>query len=338
MPKNDKHSTIARQWELLTTIPLRPPGMTTRELRDRLEREGFPVTLRTVERDLDELTGPFDLTMEQDGSTRAKRWYAVKGKLLEIGSINLIDAVSLALAGDMLEKSLPGVLFQPVADRIRLARRKLKALDSMRMAKWSEKVRYVHGSLELQPPKITPRVMEAIQNALIDGKQVEVAYDSFNEKTKQLRLHPLSLVLRGSVPYVVATAFDYPDLRLYAVHRMRKVTALEEAVAIPEDYSVDDYLRSGALDFSSGEKLKLKARLSDELAMYLSETPLATDQEIKYRNGHYELIATVQDSWQLYFWILSQGAGITVLKPTSLRATIADAHRQAAQQYATEGK
>jgi predicted DNA-binding transcriptional regulator YafY len=337
MPKNDKHSTLSRQWQLLKMIPLRPPGLTTRELRDRLEREDFPVTLRTVERDLDELTALFDLTTAQDGATRAKRWYAVKGKLLEIDSIDLIDAVSLALAGDMLEKSLPGVLLQPVANRIQLARSKLKSLGRSRMAKWSEKVRYVHGSLELQPPKINSRVMVAIQNALIDGKQVEVGYDAFSEKTKHLRLHPLSLVLRGSVPYVVATTFDYQDLRLYAVHRMRTVTALEDAISIPADYSVDDYLRSGALDFASGSELKLEARLSDELAMYLTETPLAADQEVKFRNGHYVLTATVHDSWQLHFWLMSQGAGITVLKPARLRAAIADAHRAAVHQYGTDG-
>lgn len=318
MPKSDKHSTLARQWQILKLIPSRLPGLTTREIRDQLEEEGYPVTLRTVERDLEGLSWQFGIGSGGDESTRANRWYSTTGKPLEIGSIDLVDAVSLALAGDVLEKVLPGVLLQPVANKIEKARKKLKALNNVSLASWSDKVRYVHGSMELLPPKIQPRIMAIVQSALLENRQLDITYDAFNEKPKQLRLHPLSLVLRGSIPYLVATAFEYSDLRLYAVHRMRKVTQIDEPVTIPADYSIDAYLSSGAMDFTAGEMLKLNARLSDELAIYLSETPLADDQKINFRGGQYHLTATVRDSWQLHFWIMSQGASITVVKPLDL--------------------
>lgn len=179
MPKSDKHSTLARQWHMLKLIPTRKPGLTTRELRDALEQEGFPVTLRTVERDLDSLSELFHYADVADESTRAKRWYYTTGKAPDIGNIDLIEAVSLALAGDVLERVLPGVLLQFVTGKIQKARSKLKAMDKVPLARWSEKVRYVHGSIELLPPTIQPRLMEAIQSALIDGKQVEVASDAF---------------------------------------------------------------------------------------------------------------------------------------------------------------
>lgn len=37
-------------------------------------------------------------------------------------------------------------------------------------------------------------------------------------------LHPLALVVRGPVTYLVATASDYPDVRLYALHRIQRGT------------------------------------------------------------------------------------------------------------------
>jgi hypothetical protein len=36
----------------------------------------------------------------------------------------------------------------------------------------------------------------------------------------------------------------------------------------------------------------------------------------------FRLTATVADSWQLRWWILSQGAGLTVLEPENLRMDI----------------
>lgn len=333
MPKSDKHSTIARQWQMLKWIPSRPPGITVRELCNRLAREGFPVTMRTVERDLESLSSLFYLTNEQDSSSRAKRWYYAIGKVPEMGSVDLIDAVSLSLSGDVLETLLPGALLQPVAQKIAKARTKLKAMSQVGLARWSEKVRYVHGSLEMLPPRIAPATMDAVKTALLENRQIELTYDAFNQKPKALRLHPLCLVLRGSVPYLVATAFDYDDPRLYAVHRMRKVGILDEPVIPPKGFSIDAFLKSGAMDFEPGKLLKLKARLSDELAMYLTETPLSKDQKIDHRKGHYQLTATVQDSWQLHFWLLSQGAGLTVLGPKALRQGIEQSLREALEGY-----
>ncbi len=83
--------------QLLETNPV--PGITVRELCNRLAREGFPVTMRMIERDLEGLSSLFDLTDEQDPSSRAKRWYYVTGKVPELGSVDLIDAVSLSLSG-----------------------------------------------------------------------------------------------------------------------------------------------------------------------------------------------------------------------------------------------
>jgi len=54
----------------------------------------------------------------------------------------------------------------------------------------------------------------------------------------------------------------------------------------------------------------------------LEETPVSNDQKITIRAGLHTLTATVPDSWQLHFWIRSQGAAITVLKPASLRESI----------------
>lgn len=122
--------------------------------------------------------------------------------------------------------------------------------------------------------------------------------------------------------YLLASAFDYEQPHLYAIHRIASATVLDEPARRPKGFSLDSYLAGGGAQFGSGAAVTLKARLSEGLARLLEETPISKDQKITTRSGVHTLTATVQESWQLHFWILSQGPAITVLKPVALRRKI----------------
>ena len=130
---------------------------------------------------------------------------------------------------------------------------------------------------------------------------------------------------------------DQPDLMINAAlfEPDAVILDLEDAVAPPQKFAARYLVRNAlrAVDFGPAERIKLKARLSNELATYLSETPISEDQRVDYRDDGYQLSATVHDTWQLHFWILSQGAGIEVLRPSTLRASIAEQLRNASRQY-----
>ena len=51
-------------------------------------------------------------------------------------------------------------------------------------------------------------------------------------------------------------------------------------ITVPDGFTLKDYLSDGNLQFSDGVKLALKARINDNLAMHISETPLSDDQAI----------------------------------------------------------
>lgn len=333
MPKAAKHLALARQWQMMNLIPTREPGITARELTDRLKEEGFAVSRRTVERDLNELSRQFGLTTASSTGKAPFGWYFASGKRADLGSVELVDALSLALAGDVLEQMLPASMLGAVSGKVSRAREKLKSLKGHPMARWSEKIRFVPPTLALRPPRIKGKVMEVVQEALVAERQLEVRYAAFNEKPKNLTLNPLSLVLRGPVPYLVATVYKYTDVCHFAVHRMESAHLGEGSVIIPKGYSIDAHIDGGGLNFGSGKPLKLKAVLSEALAMYLSETPLSDDQRISYRDGVWKLTATLPDSWQLHFWILSQGSGILVLGPKVLRDEVKGQLKSALQSY-----
>ena len=74
MPNAPSHDTITRLWALMQHIPTKPPGVSTRELVERLESEGISVTKRTIERDLQELSRHFGLTCNDKGTPFGWYW------------------------------------------------------------------------------------------------------------------------------------------------------------------------------------------------------------------------------------------------------------------------
>ena len=332
MPAQDNRSTISRQWQLLRLLPKRPPGKTASQLRDQLEDEGYATTKRTVERDLRDLSPLFPIASNEKSIPYGWHWSADKS--CEIVGMDLSEAVSLSLLEDVLRQIVPTSFTAAVEGKFAQARGKLAAIPGVPAAQWTDLVRYIPPGLPFLPPAIHGEVLEAVQESLLHRKQLLVSYRSGgNTEVKALTLHPLALIQQGARSYLLATANDYETPFLYALHRMDSAEILEESSTRPTDFTLDDYLAKGGAQFGAGKLITLKARISDELCKLLAETPMAPDQKITTRTGTHTLTATVPDSWQLHFWILSQGPAITVVQPTTLLKTIADRLRAASENY-----
>lgn len=51
----------------------------------------------------------------------------------------------------------------------------------------------------------------------------------------------------------------------------------------------------------------------------MRETPLSSNMRLEPEEDGHRLTATVQDSWQLRWWLLSQAGSIAVREPVALR-------------------
>lgn len=321
MPSANHFTTYSRQWELLKLLPPRPPGKTSRELLELLATAGHEVGKRTVERDLNELSRIFPISSNEVSIPYG--WYWTPGARVEFPGIDLAEAVSLGLLEDILRQLIPQNFVEAMEARFTAAGEKLKALPKNRYSSWSDLVRYLSPGLPLLKPDIAPEVSQAVQEALLQRLQLKVTYRSPGaESSKELILHPLAFIQQGERSYLLATTFDYPNVLYYALHRMESAEILPEVSNRPSGFSLDEFLAQSGGQFGDGKMISLRAKLAENLAEILRETPISSDQKITSRAGKITLSATVKDSWQLHFWILSQGAFITVQKPVSLRKTI----------------
>jgi predicted DNA-binding transcriptional regulator YafY len=334
MPSANHETTLARQWELLKMLPSRGPGMTSRDLRDRLERAGHEVSKRTVERDLSELSRLFPIISNEISTPFG--WHWKPGARVDFPGVDLAEAVSLGLLEDLLRQLIPPSFTEALEGRFSAAREKLRALPQNRYAKWSDLIRYMAPGLPLHQPSINSGVSRAVREALLRKLQLKVLYRGPGSTTnKELLLHPLAIIQQGERSYLMATTFDYADVLHYALHRMRSAEILDEPAKRPAHFSLDTFLAQGGGQFGDGKTISLKARLADNLATILRETAISSDQKITTRAGNNILTATVRDSWQLHFWILSQGPAITIIQPVSLKRQIVSQLKDALANYTT---
>ena len=330
-------STLARQWELLRLLPDRRPGKAASELTASLNARGYDVTKRTVERDLLALSGIFPIT--NDDRSMPWGWHWMEGTSLDIPAISLSDAVSVRLIEDYLRPLFPEAVLGSLKPRLAQAETKLKAMQNAALARWPSKVKVRMPALPMQPPTIKLQVLADVQTALFEEKMLSVTYTNDQGKASEQTLHPLGLVQRGAVTYLVATAFEYDDVRLYAIHRMKKTEVSDQAARRLKGFDLESYVEEGSLEFSSGKRIKLQLWVNDVLLPHLKETPLSGDMKITpsdSRNSHGQgavIRCTVTDTWQLRWWLLSQGSFLEVLAPKSLRREIARELADAAARY-----
>lgn len=333
MPARNTRSTLARQWTLLRLLPHRGSGMTARALTSQLETAGHAVTKRQVERDLTELATLFPIECLDSSTPWGWRWMPQADA--QLPGLDTAEALSLVAIEKLVRPLVPEALLQPLTARFSHAAQLIAALPPAQRSRAADAVRIVQPGQPLMPAQIDPEVLTRIQSALLTGTQIEIEYTAIGEPAahRTLRLHPLGLVHRGPASYVVATAFDYEDVRMYAMHRIAAARPLDEIARRPANFNLDQWLEEGGAGFGRGEAIDLELQVDARLAHHLSETPLAADQTLKADGETFTLRARVQDTWQLRWWLLSQAEQIEVRSPASLRRSISDRLTNASAVY-----
>lgn len=317
-------------------LPRRGSGIAVSELHRKLEESGYVVDVRTVQRDLVHLSCCFPLDCNDRSAPYGWRWRTDAD--FNIPGMSVSSAMTMKMVEAYLQPLLPASVRQVLEPQIKHATNVLAQIEGDNVAaRWSDKVRVVHPAMTTMAPEVDDEVLEKIQDAVMHERQIDVDYQRLGqERISSLRLHPLALVQRGPVLYLVACAFDYEDVRIYALHRCRKAQVLDEKLRRPAGFSVDAFIAAGKMHFGSAEDIELRLWVDAELAAILRESPLAVDMQMHAAAAGYEVSAHLPLTWQLKWWLLSQGPSLCVLAPASLRAEIAADLRASLARYAEE--
>lgn len=338
MPHKDKRSTLIRQWEMLRLLPKGSggPWIKASDIASRLNDAGYDISVRTVQRDLKELSTIFPIDLN-DKNPRDYGWRWMKGAHLDIPGLNTSEALAMRLVETHLKQLLPSSMLEALQGVFDQAKSRLEEVPIP--SNWLTKVKVVQPNQTLLPPHIDEVAQNAIYKALLENRKILAKYRSFwGDGSTEYVLNPLGLIMRGSVVYLVATAWDYEDPRHYALHRFEGAEVLDEECTIPEGFDLEQVIKSGFADFTSSKgSLQLEFMCEDSIAGFLEETPLSEDQTINPSDEEwFKVCATVNDTWQLRWWLLSHGSGIKIISPASLQNEIAEELEAASRHYSLE--
>jgi predicted DNA-binding transcriptional regulator YafY len=307
--------SLFRHWHMLRSVPRYPGKVTVSELKQSLATQGFEVTARTLQRDLQELSQIFPLVVDERDKPFGWSWQR-DAPSFDLPGLTVPEALTLAMAEQHLKNILPVSIMEHLQPHFRAAHHRLEGEPQPQHGRaWMDKVRIVPPNQPLLPPKIDENVHREISHALLHEKQVEVRYrKKGSEETSIYRIHPLGLIQRGPVIYVYCRLFDYDDARLLALHRIEDTKFLAEDAIYPDNFDLDSKAAKGIWDFGAGDNVKIQLRFTAEAGEHLKETPLSADQEIAYYpDGDLLVTATLPDTPQLRWWINGFGNQVHIV-------------------------
>jgi predicted DNA-binding transcriptional regulator YafY len=329
--------TLMRQWVMLTRVPRAPRKVDTATLRQYLSDQGFEVDPRSIQRDLMKLSSLFPLLCDQEHRPYGWSWTRDAPPLHAPG-MDVHTALAFRLAEDHLRHLLPDATRAYLSHWFTQARSVLDHLDGNGVAAWPRKVRAIPQGQPVQPPIVLPEVLEAVHHGLLHEQPLKVSYRKRGEvEPRDYVVHPLGLVYREAVPYLVCTLWDYPHVVQFVLPRMLTAEALDLPRRVPEGFSLDAYIDSRAFDFRlADEAIVLEALFHPLAAPRVLETPLAPDQVVTHEpDGRLRLRVGLADTVQLRTWLRGFAEHVEVVAPRGLRDELAASARAMALTYAT---
>lgn len=341
-------TTIHRRLDMLMLFTRKNQTLTTQEITRKLNQDGDPIDESLVLRTLKQLeqAGLLEVAEEDDDYfnddryidkktltyTGRWRWPAgLDSRIKVLPKFSVGEVIAFRLMDLILKPLLPKESYEAIQPYLNSARNQCEILSKWdRINEWEKKVRVISPAQPLLPPQspFQEKVREAILESLFRNLQCKVIYQQIwrNEPAEWI-IHPLVYLQRGPAFYLLCTINEFTDVRQLALHRMLSAAVLDSPSKKPLGFDIDKEVERNQGMGGSYEPIRLVARFWKKAGLHLLETRLSEDQVIEEDDDseyHFWLTATVNDTAQLRWWLLSFGQQVEVFEPEELRTEMAN--------------
>lgn len=315
---------IFRLISLLQTIPRSPAYRSTTTLLSFMEEQGFMMSMRMLQRDLEKLSAYFPIVCNK--SEKPYQWSFVSEYKSNLPALDSITALSWVLAEENLKPMLPSIAFDKLQPQFQQAKAFLDGQKLNRYKHWRDQIKTIPNGKALIPANISNTIWQNVTEGLLMGKILKIEYMSRKKNDKRsFILHPLGLVVRHSTIYLIAMVNDYEDVRQFALQRFISAKVIEQECRLLASFCLNDYIHSGAFGYPINEKnITLKALIEKDTAWHLLETPVSEQQSLEKTESPEKMLLTavVPNDQQTQWWLMGFGSKIEVLEPIEWRQSI----------------
>ncbi|QJD31105.1 helix-turn-helix transcriptional regulator [Methylococcus geothermalis] len=242
--RNEPKDAILRQWVMLHLIPREPDGITAQQLQAKLTGINplYEVHKRTVERNLMALTSVFHVLDYRSGPN-GNLWFWQRDAVLDVPKLDVKTALMFRLAEAFLTPLLPRSTLDELGPHFRRARETLDTAGDDRHSVWPAKVQVIPNSQPLLYPDVPPDILATVHTALFEDRRFLTRYRPRHGPTRDYEVSPRGLVIRDGIIYVVATLFEYTDLKHLVLHRMETASLLDSTVTPMRNFKLERYAK-----------------------------------------------------------------------------------------------
>ncbi|MBK8964137.1 MAG: WYL domain-containing protein [Candidatus Competibacteraceae bacterium] len=340
--KEDAITTFNRRLRILAMFKGRE-ALTTPMIYQRLKGTAEEMDERSVQRALALLgEAGFLETVNPDAKPLQWRWPKTR-KYMTLPRLADQEILAFRLLELFLKPLLPRESHRALRPYFDTARDELERMSFWAPVKnWEAKVRVVPPAQPLLPPqppvplpskdareewdRLQTHVRDTVLAALFENRQCRIDYRQlWRDEPARWVVHPLLYLQRGPAFYLLCTIGEFADVRQLALHRMLAAEKLDAKARAPDGFDADREVERCQGMGGGGEPVRLVARFWKRAGLHLLETPLSADQETDEPDAdHLRVRATVEDTAQLRWWLLSFGSKVEVLEPQGLRDEMAN--------------
>lgn len=323
---------ITRQWAIIKLLEARTRGLTVAELADRLDAK-----VRTVYRDMRALeSAGFPLYTES--GDRGDRWKLMHGSKSHVPlPLTMTELMALHMSRDIL-KVFEGTLFQESIESlfekvsVTLPPAACHYLDTI-----SGRLGVGHGAKK--DFSAFKDIIAQLSEATAGHTRVEITYKALSTGKETTRVvDPYQVWAMNGAFYLIGLCRLRDEIRTFAMDRITKLTVLNESFAMPEDFSLDEYLKS-AFRVMTGEPETVRVWFRQSAAQVVKERIWHPTQEIREgEDGSLVVTLEVPINYEIVSWILGFGSAAEVLGPAALKERIAKELDAARARYGAEDR
>ena len=321
---------------ILQTLPRAPRRISTAEIQRHIS-VSHDINLRSVQRDLVNLSDKFPII--SDNAKPAGWCWSKDAVVMGVPSLDPHSALVMQFAQKHLERLLPSATLVHLSHQFRESAETLENYGNG-LRKWQDKVRVLPRGPMMVIPSVNPEVQTVIYDALLKEKRVKVSYRPGLDEIKEYEdVSPLGLIVRDRVTYLICTMWDYTEPRQLLLHRVVSAEMLDTPSQCPEGFSLDSYIFQGEMSFPQGNTIHLCFATNEFAARQVRDCPLSADQQVtepEEEGGDVIIEATVQDTMELRWWLLSFGDEAEILEPPELREWFKESADNMAGYYAED--
>ena len=334
-----RKGAIFRNLYMLDSLPVFPArGLTTSEIHKHLDDEGFDITLRTVQRDLEMLYDWANANLDhEDDDIGIRRWFRKfkSQKLLDI--LPTSEAFMLVLSEQLLRKVLPSTLGGKLESWVSLANASLSSKTLY--ANWMKKVRVVSDNYPViyDERHIDERYRKIIYECVLNEKMLSISYQKGKDsELRSYMLNPLGLIIREQSHYLVATKQETPEVpQLFLFHKIASAQKEYLDITAPKSFTLEEYCAKNPTGWLLRDTLvTVGLKVKDHALDVVRHNQLADDQQLaQIDDTWWSVTFRCYPTYDLIGWILKFGQDVICESPQKIREQVVNRLSSALDNY-----